>query len=67
MVYYDHEARRQFASERVADLAKDARRLPASAADAEAEHSRSSFASRLIQQARQLREHALSRAPAFRA
>jgi hypothetical protein len=67
VIYYDHEARRQFASERVADLAQDARRLPASATDADAERSRSSFASRLIQQARQLREQALSRAPAFRA
>jgi hypothetical protein len=66
VLYYDPDARRQVASERVADLAQEARRLPQSAADADA-RSRSRFAAWLLLQARQLREHALSRAPAFRA
>jgi hypothetical protein len=65
VLYYDHEAQRQLARERIADLARDARRVCASAEiDA---RSRSRYAAWLHVQARRLREHALSRAPAYRA
>ena len=64
MLYYDHQARRQFARERVADLALQTRRVSASA-DAEAPKRRR-HAAWLHLQARRLREHALSRAPAYR-
>jgi len=66
VLYYDTEAQRQFAKERIADLAQEARRPPASRADDDAA-CRSSFVTELKLQARRFREHALSRAPAFRA
>lgn len=66
VLYYDHEAQRQFARERIAELERESRGISASAADAEA-RSRSRYASWLHLQARRLREHALSRAPAYRA
>ena len=44
MLYYDTEAQRQFAKERIADLAQEARRPPASRADDDAA-CRSSFVS----------------------
>jgi hypothetical protein len=65
MLYYDHEAQRQFASERVADLAQEARRVRASAPDGDV-CGRDSVITRLLQ-ARQSHRHAPRRAPAFRA
>jgi hypothetical protein len=65
VLYYDPEAQRQLARERIADLAQEARRLPASA-DAESRR-RSGYTAWLRLQAGRLRERAASRAPAYRA
>jgi hypothetical protein len=65
MLYYDHEARRQFASERIADLAQEARRVRASAPDGDVCR-RESVITRLLQ-AWHSRRPATRRAPAFRA
>lgn len=65
MLFYDHEARRQFASERVADLAQEARSVRSSAPDGDVCR-QDSVITRLLQ-AWQSRRHAPRRAPAFRA
>jgi hypothetical protein len=64
MLFYDYEARRQFASERVADLAQEARGVRVSRADRD-HGSRTRFVTRVLQ-ARQARKHAPPQAPAFR-
>jgi hypothetical protein len=65
VLYCDHEARLQFARERVAELAQEARSIRASRANREV-YSRASFVSRLVQ-AWQARKHTPHQAPAFRA
>jgi hypothetical protein len=60
VLYYDSDAERQFAQERIAELAQEARRMPSKAEEREPSRMRNAMA-RLIQRARQMRD---SRAPA---
>jgi hypothetical protein len=64
VLFYDHEARRQFANERIADLAQEARSVRMSDTEGDA-RGRTGFATRLLQ-AWPSRKHAPSGAPAFR-
>jgi hypothetical protein len=65
VLYYDHEAERQFANERIADLAQEARTIRASDTDGDA-RGRPGYAIRLLQ-AWLSRKHAPRHAPAYRA